>query len=176
MVRRTVRPRILKPRRVCPFVESKMTTLADRRRSLKVAVDARHFPRDVAARMPTPVVARAGLRLESCTSRLVTTEIDRSANPNSEALVSTNEPLLQTPLHDWHQSHGGRLVEFGGWSMPVQYTTIVEEHQAVRQRVGLFDISHMGRLTFDGPGVLEWLERVTTNQVARLPISRSSIA
>src|SRR5277367_995291 len=52
--------------------------------------------------------------------------------------------------------------------MPVQYTSIVEEHLAVRQRVGLFDISHMGRLTFDGPGVLEWLERVTTNQVARL--------
>ncbi len=52
--------------------------------------------------------------------------------------------------------------------MPVQYTTIVEEHVAVRQRVGLFDISHMGRLTFDGPGVLDWLERVTTNQVARL--------
>ena len=52
--------------------------------------------------------------------------------------------------------------------MPVQYTSIVEEHQAVRQRVGLFDISHMGRLTFDGAGVEEWLERVTTNQVSRL--------
>jgi aminomethyltransferase len=52
--------------------------------------------------------------------------------------------------------------------MPVQYSTIVEEHLAVRQRVGLFDISHMGRLTFDGPGVLEWLERVTTNQVSKL--------
>jgi len=52
--------------------------------------------------------------------------------------------------------------------MPVQYKSIVEEHRAVRQRVGLFDISHMGRLSFEGPGVLEWLERVTTNQVARL--------
>ena len=52
--------------------------------------------------------------------------------------------------------------------MPVQYTTIIEEHVAVRQRVGLFDISHMGRLTFDGHGALQWLERVTTNQVARL--------
>jgi len=52
--------------------------------------------------------------------------------------------------------------------MPVQYSTIIEEHQAVRQRVGLFDISHMGRLTFDGSGVLDWIERVTTNQVARL--------
>jgi aminomethyltransferase len=99
------------------------------------------------------------------------------AGPNSrfrksqelvEALVTSIPPLLQTPLHDWHRAHGGRLVEFGGWSMPVQYTTIVAEHQAVRQRVGLFDISHMGRLTFDGPGVLEWLERVTTNRVASL--------
>jgi aminomethyltransferase len=52
--------------------------------------------------------------------------------------------------------------------MPVQYTSIVEEHVAVRQRVGLFDISHMGRLTFDGSGVTEWLERLTTNQVSRL--------
>lgn len=78
------------------------------------------------------------------------------------------ETLLQTPLHDWHQSHGGRLVEFAGWSMPVQYTSIVEEHQAVRQRVGLFDISHMGRLTFDGPDTLAWLERSTTNHVAKL--------
>src|SRR5262249_46658192 len=54
------------------------------------------------------------------------------------------------------------------WSMPVQYTTIVEEHQAVRRRVGLFDISHMGRLQFDGPDVLPWLNLATTNHVARL--------
>jgi aminomethyltransferase len=75
---------------------------------------------------------------------------------------------LRTPLYSWHQARGARLVEFGGWSMPVQYSTIVEEHQAVRQRVGLFDISHMGRLTFHGPDALAWLERVTTNHVARL--------
>ncbi len=52
--------------------------------------------------------------------------------------------------------------------MPVQYTSIVEEHRAVRERVGLFDISHMGRLLFSGPDVLPWIERVTTNHVARL--------
>ncbi len=52
--------------------------------------------------------------------------------------------------------------------MPVQYSTIVEEHNAVRQRVGLFDISHMGRLKFEGPDALAWLERVTTNHVAKL--------
>ena len=80
--------------------------------------------------------------------------------------------LLKTPLFDWHQSHGGRIVEFGGWLMPVQYSTIVDEHQAVRQRVGVFDISHMGRFTFDGPGVLAWLERVTTNHVAKLNLDQ----
>src|SRR4051794_2663066 len=78
------------------------------------------------------------------------------------------DQALKTPIYEWHQSNGGRLVEFGGWLMPVQYTTIVEEHNAVRQRVGLFDISHMGRLTFDGPDALSWLEHVTTNHVAKL--------
>jgi aminomethyltransferase len=80
--------------------------------------------------------------------------------------------LLKTPLHNWHQTHGGRIVEFGGWLMPVQYATITDEHRTVRERVGLFDISHMGRLTFDGPGMLEWLERVTTNHVARLKLNQ----
>ncbi len=76
--------------------------------------------------------------------------------------------LLQTPLHAWHAAHGGRLVEFGGWSMPVQYSTITDEHHAVRTGVGLFDISHMGRLRFKGPGSLAWLEYATTNNVAKL--------
>ncbi len=78
------------------------------------------------------------------------------------------DALLKTPLHDWHHTHGGRLVEFGGWSMPVQYSTIVDEHNAVRRRAGLFDISHMGRLDFDGPDAPAWLEKVSTNHVAKL--------
>src|SRR4051812_28778318 len=78
------------------------------------------------------------------------------------------DPPLRTALYDWHRDHGGRLVEFGGWSMPVQYTTIVEEHQAVRRGVGLFDIGHMGRLRVEGPDASAWLDRVTTNHVARL--------
>ena len=82
--------------------------------------------------------------------------------------MAADEGLLKTPLHDWHHTHGGRLVEFGGWSMPVQYTTIVDEHKAVRRRVGLFDISHMGRLDFEGPDVAKWLDFVTTNNVAKL--------
>jgi len=75
---------------------------------------------------------------------------------------------LRTPLYAWHLAQGARLVEFGGWLMPVQYSTIAAEHQAVRQHVGLFDISHMGRLAFEGPDVLAWLNRVTTNDAARL--------
>jgi aminomethyltransferase len=80
----------------------------------------------------------------------------------------SDTPSLKTSLHDWHSAHGGRMVEFGGWSMPVQYSTIVEEHRAVRERVGLFDIGHMGRLSFQGPGSTGWLEKVTTNRVASL--------
>jgi len=80
----------------------------------------------------------------------------------------SSETAFKTPLYDWHRSHGGRLVEFGGWLMPVQYTTIVDEHHAVRRGVGLFDISHMGRLSFDGPAALAWLNAATTNDVARL--------
>ena len=63
----------------------------------------------------------------------------------------------KTPLHDWHVAHRGRMVDFAGWSMPVQYESIVAEHEAVRKRVGLFDISHMGRLTFTGPGAAAFL-------------------
>jgi len=80
----------------------------------------------------------------------------------------SDEASRKTSLHAWHAAHGGRMVEFGGWSMPVQYSTIVEEHRAVRERVGLFDIGHMGRLFFAGPGALDWLEGVTTNRVANL--------
>jgi aminomethyltransferase len=74
----------------------------------------------------------------------------------------------RTPLYDWHASHGGRIVEFAGWSMPVQYTTITEEHQAVRTAAGLFDISHMGRLSFAGPDALDLIQSVYTNNAATM--------
>ena len=84
----------------------------------------------------------------------------------------TGTAPLQTALHAWHHRHGARLVEFGGWSMPVQYTTIIDEHQAVRRRVGLFDIGHMGRLRIEGPDALALLEYATTNHVARLQMNQ----
>ncbi len=72
----------------------------------------------------------------------------------------------RTPLHDWHATHGARMVPFGGWDMPVQYTGIVAEHKAVRTAAGLFDVSHMARLSFGGPDALALLEQVFTNSVA----------
>jgi len=75
---------------------------------------------------------------------------------------------LRTPLYDWHVEHGGRMVEFGGWDMPVQYTSIIEEHQAVRNAVGLFDISHMGRLSLTGADALALLQLVYSNNAATM--------
>jgi aminomethyltransferase len=75
---------------------------------------------------------------------------------------------LRTPLYDWHVSHGARMVEFGGWDMPVQYTSIVEEHTTVRTAAGIFDISHMGRLSFGGPDALDLIQHVITNNAATM--------
>jgi aminomethyltransferase len=75
---------------------------------------------------------------------------------------------LRTPLYDWHAAHGARIVEFGGWDMPVQYTGIVEEHDAVRTGAGVFDVSHMGRLSFGGPDALDLIQHVFTNNAATM--------
>jgi aminomethyltransferase len=72
---------------------------------------------------------------------------------------------LHTPLYDWHVARGARMTEFGGWDMPVLYTSVVAEHQAVRSAAGLFDISHMGRLSFGGEDAQALLDSVFTNDV-----------
>jgi aminomethyltransferase len=74
----------------------------------------------------------------------------------------------RTPLYDWHVAHGGRMVDFAGWDMPVQYSTITQEHEAVRTSAGLFDISHMGRLTFEGQEAEGFLQKIFTNDVAAM--------
>ena len=85
----------------------------------------------------------------------------------SESVTSPQSgSLRETPLCRWHAAHGGRMVDFAGWSMPVQYASIVDEHLATRLAVGLFDVSHMGRLSVTGPGSLDWLESMLTRKVA----------
>src|SRR5215468_11018097 len=77
-------------------------------------------------------------------------------------------PLKHTPLRDVHVKAGARMVPFGGWDMPVQYTGIIEEHRTVRRAVGLFDVSHMGEFEVEGPDALAVLQRLTTNDVSAL--------
>jgi aminomethyltransferase len=80
--------------------------------------------------------------------------------------------LRKTPLADWHSAHGGRMVDFAGWSMPVQYGSIVAEHQATRQAAGLFDVSHMGRLRLEGAGAAAFLDRLLTRKVIGMAAGR----
>ena len=73
--------------------------------------------------------------------------------------------LAATPLHAWHQAHGARMAEFANYEMPIQYTGIVAEHQATRNAAGVFDISHMGRLRFDGPRADQLLDHFLTRRI-----------
>jgi aminomethyltransferase len=76
--------------------------------------------------------------------------------------------LKCTPLRDFHVAHGGRMVDFAGWYMPVQYRSILEEHKAVRRAAGLFDVSHMGEVDVRGPEAGRFLNHLVTNDVGRL--------
>ena len=76
----------------------------------------------------------------------------------------------KTPLYDEHMRLGAKMVPFGGWLMPVQYSSIIEEHLAVRNNVGVFDISHMGQFIVDGAGGRDWLNRMLTNNVDKLEV------
>jgi aminomethyltransferase len=80
--------------------------------------------------------------------------------------------LRRSPLHESHLALGGRMVPFAGWEMPVQYSGIVDEHKAVRERVGVFDISHMGQFLVSGENALAFLNRSLTNDVSVLEIGQ----
>ncbi len=87
--------------------------------------------------------------------------------------MSEPSALLKTPLNAAHRAHGARMVDFGGWDMPVQYTGILDEHNTVRNAVGLFDVSHMGELEVRGPQALSLVNHVSTNNAARLAIGQA---
>src|SRR5437660_5187030 len=89
-------------------------------------------------------------------------------------LWRVSEPIApkKTPLYEEHVRLGAKMVPFVGWLMPVQYTSIVEEHQAVRSNVGIFDISHMGQLIVEGSGAREWLNTMLTNNIGKLEVAQ----
>ena len=76
--------------------------------------------------------------------------------------------LRKTPLNSVHRAAGAKMVDFGGWDMPVQYSGIIDEHNAVRNSVGVFDVSHMGEIEIEGPQALDFVNYFSTNNAAKL--------
>ena len=86
---------------------------------------------------------------------------------------ASNTPLLRTPLYGCHVAMGAKMVPFGGWEMPLEYSRIAEEHIAVRRSAGLFDVSHMGEIEVAGTDALEAVQRVLTNDASRLEVGQA---
>src|SRR5207249_7787205 len=90
--------------------------------------------------------------------------------------MSAPAPLKATPLNAMHRAMGARMVDFGGWDMPVQYSGIIEEHNAVRKSVGLFDVSHMGEIEILGLEAVRCADYFTTNAVSKLKKGQAQYA
>lgn len=91
-----------------------------------------------------------------------------TGSPTGILDVMSEAAMLRTPLYDAHLKLNARMVPFAGYEMPVQYTSIIAESKAVREGAGMFDVSHMARVTFSGEGVEAFLEQITTNDVSKL--------
>lgn len=85
----------------------------------------------------------------------------------------TEMSLLKTPLYDYYKRKDIKLIDFGGWALPVQFTKLAEEHKAVREQAGMFDVSHMGEIIVCGEGSAEWLNRLVTNDVKVMKINQA---
>src|SRR5438093_13759998 len=81
--------------------------------------------------------------------------------------------LKRTPLEDEHRALGARIGAFAGWAMPIEYRGTLAEHQAVRERVGLFDLMHLGKVVVAGPGALATVQRTVTNDVAKSAVGQA---
>src|SRR5271156_81872 len=99
--------------------------------------------------------------------------IFRRANEKPSVNTSAAVELRKTALNSVHRRLGAKMVNFGGWDMPLEYTGIMAEHQAVRTRAGLFDVSHMGELEIRGPGALQLVQWVSCNNAAKLNVSQA---
>jgi aminomethyltransferase len=83
--------------------------------------------------------------------------------------MSGSGTTTQSPLHDRHVALGAKFAEFGGWEMPLEYPTgVIKEHTAVREAVGIFDVSHLGKAWVTGPGAAEFVNPTLTNDLGRI--------
>jgi glycine hydroxymethyltransferase len=142
------------------------------------------FDNDLARRMPGPVRVQAG---EPASNQPESGDPIAAQKPYfigiepGDGLAALpafhwedqESPLRRTSLYEAHRSLGARMVPFAGWEMPVQYTSIVEEHQATRQAAGLFDVSHMGVYQAEGPDAAAFLDSVCGNDIAALGVGES---
>ena len=81
--------------------------------------------------------------------------------------------MKKTPLHDLHVSLNARMVDFGGWDMPINYGSQIDEHHIIRKDAGMFDVSHMGEFWAKGPNAFELLQRITTNDLSTLTVGKA---
>jgi len=142
---------------------------------------------DLQAKLPGPIVVKTisgpAVTNEPENERVVQSKpyfIGHNSLPQAEEALPKFEwqepaeaPLQQTHLHETHVQLGARMVPFGGWDMPVWYSSVSEEHAAVRESAGLFDVSHMGVFEASGPFAASFLDVVTTNDIYGLPVGRS---
>src|ERR687892_1674487 len=84
--------------------------------------------------------------------------------------IPVDADLRQTPLQDEHEALGAKLGEFAGWAMPIEYAGVLTEHRAVREAVGMFDLTHLGKVDVEGPGAGAWLQRVVTSDLSTFDI------
>ena len=118
---------------------------------------------------PVVLVARGSLRLRlthQVPRRHQVPARRRQAPPRASMNQSSTEQLKKTPLNARHRAHGARMVPFGGWDMPVEYSGIVNEHLAVRTKAGLFDVSHMGEIELAGKDALAAVQKISANDAA----------
>src|SRR6266513_3866038 len=88
-------------------------------------------------------------------------------------MTDTPAPLKRTPLRDVHAALGAKMVPFGGWDMPVEYAGLASEHLAVRERAGMFDVSHMGEIEIAGKNALDAVQRISCNDASRLAVGQA---
>ena len=145
------------------------------------------FDNDLARRLPGPIVVSAGGGKAAAEGRGAAVAsykpyfigMQEAGSTPGEALPAfvweekEPESLLRTSLNETHRKLGARMVPFAGWEMPVQYSSVVEEHLATRRAAGLFDVSHMGVYQAEGPDAAPFLDSVCGNDIAALEVGES---
>lgn len=142
------------------------------------------FDSDVLRKLPGPISitesSDAALAVDKATPATGTKPYFIGASPDSAGVLpeftwqdNPDVPVRQTPLHAIHKALGAKMVPFAGWDMPVWYSSVIEEHQAVRQAAGLFDVAHMGVYQAEGPEAATFLDSVCGNDISALKVGES---